>query len=79
MAGIRTIFVNPAAYDSREDYDMRLVELLREVRADLVCLAGYMRILTPVLVQAYAGKNFEHPPFLAAQVRRQRDVWQARA
>ena len=65
MAGIRTIFINPAAYDSREEYDLRLVELLREVGADIVCLAGYMRILTPVLVRAYKGRILNiHPALL---------------
>lgn len=38
---------------SREDYDQEVVDLLRGHRVDLVCLAGYMRLLTPAFVQAF--------------------------
>lgn len=37
----------------REAYDLRLVEALRRHRVDLVCLAGYMRIVTPAFLRAY--------------------------
>jgi phosphoribosylglycinamide formyltransferase-1 len=37
----------------REAYDLRLVEVLRAHRVDLVCLAGYMRIVTPAFLRAY--------------------------
>jgi phosphoribosylglycinamide formyltransferase-1 len=37
----------------REAYDLRLVEALRTHRVDLVCLAGYMRIVTPAFLRAF--------------------------
>jgi formyltetrahydrofolate-dependent phosphoribosylglycinamide formyltransferase len=47
----------------RADYDAELVKAVGEV--DLVCLIGYMRILTPVFVNAYAGRIINvHPSLL---------------
>ncbi len=64
-AGVRAEFVDPKLFSSREDYDRRLVELLRGERADLLCLAGYMRILSPVLVSAFKGRILNiHPALL---------------
>ncbi len=64
-AGVRSIFLNPAPFPKREDFDAEVLRLLREVRADIVCLAGYMRILTPGLVQAFAGRMLNvHPALL---------------
>jgi phosphoribosylglycinamide formyltransferase-1 len=64
-AGLHSVFLNPAAYDSNEGYDKRVLELLNEAKADLICLAGYLRILTPVLVKAYPGRILNvHPSLL---------------
>lgn len=64
-AGVRAVFVDPKASANREAYDLHLVELLREVETEIICLAGYMRILTPVLVNAYAGRILNiHPALL---------------
>ncbi len=37
----------------RDSYDLRLVEVLRAHRVDLVCLAGYMRLVTPTFLRAF--------------------------
>ncbi len=51
----------------REEYDADLVELLRERRVDLVCLAGFMRRLSPVFVQAFRERLLNvHPSLLPA-------------
>ena len=51
----------------REDHDRELVALLRERDVDLVCLAGYMRLLSPVFLAAYAGRILNvHPSLLPA-------------
>lgn len=52
---------------SREDYDQEVVDRLREHRVDLICLAGYMRLLTPVFVQAFPQRILNiHPSLLPA-------------
>ena len=52
---------------TREDHDRALVALLREHRVDLVCLAGYMRLLSPVFFEAFAGRILNvHPSLLPA-------------
>ncbi|NWF94916.1 MAG: phosphoribosylglycinamide formyltransferase [Candidatus Thorarchaeota archaeon] len=66
-AGIRTEVVTKLDYPEREDHDRRVVELLRECNVDLVVLAGYMRILTSVLVDAYKNRIINiHPSLLPA-------------
>jgi phosphoribosylglycinamide formyltransferase-1 len=52
---------------TREDHDRELVSLLRQHRVDLVCLAGYMRLLSPVFFEAFAGRILNvHPSLLPA-------------
>lgn len=64
-AGIATCCINHRDFDSREAFDAALVERLDECEADLVILAGFMRILTPVFTQAYAGRLLNiHPSLL---------------
>ncbi|HEX3985258.1 MAG TPA: phosphoribosylglycinamide formyltransferase [Acidobacteriaceae bacterium] len=51
----------------RAEHDQEIVACLREHRADLVCLAGYMRLLSPGFVQAFAGRILNiHPSLLPA-------------
>ncbi len=50
---------------SREEYDGELLEICRAKKIDLICLAGYMRILTPVLIRPYLYKMMNiHPALL---------------
>jgi len=65
--GLSTLYLRPKDFDSREDYDQRIVEEMREREIDLICLAGYMRILTPVLCRAYTNRIINiHPALLPA-------------
>ncbi|WP_245711830.1 phosphoribosylglycinamide formyltransferase [Hymenobacter psychrophilus] len=46
----------------RADYDAEVVKILRQYRPDYVVLAGYMRILSPTFVRAFAGRILNiHP------------------
>lgn len=66
-AGIEAVHLDPKAHDGREEHDAALVELLRQREIDLVCLAGYMRILSPVFVRAFWGRTLNvHPALLPA-------------
>jgi phosphoribosylglycinamide formyltransferase-1 len=50
-------------FSSREEYDKALVTLIQSYKADLVVLAGFMRILTPVFTQNIKAINL-HPSLL---------------
>jgi phosphoribosylglycinamide formyltransferase-1 len=63
--GVEVIVLDHREAGSREEHDRRIVAALEERRVDLVCLAGYMRLLTPVLLRAYAGRILNvHPALL---------------
>jgi phosphoribosylglycinamide formyltransferase-1 len=64
-AGIPTHCVNHRDYDSREAFDRALVACLADYPVDLVVLAGFMRILTPVFIEPFAGRLMNiHPSLL---------------
>lgn len=51
----------------RESYDAALAQALRDARIDWICLAGYMRLLTPAFVNAFPGRILNiHPSLLPA-------------
>lgn len=51
----------------RDEYDALLVKELRNRGVELVCLAGFMRIITPVLIQAFPNRILNiHPSLLPA-------------
>ena len=52
-AGVATEVLPSKGVADREAYDLRLVEALRARRVDLVCLAGYMRLVTPAFLRAF--------------------------
>ena len=64
-AGIKTRCINHRDYDSREVFDAALCSALQELDIDLVILAGFMRILTPVFIEPYLGQLLNiHPSLL---------------
>jgi phosphoribosylglycinamide formyltransferase-1 len=63
--GIPTEVVDHRAFPNREAFDTRLVEIIRSSGAELVCLAGFMRVLTPVFVHAFPNRILNiHPALL---------------
>ncbi len=57
----------PSAGREREDYDREVVARLRSAGVELVALAGYMRLLSGVLLDAYPGRILNiHPSLLPA-------------
>lgn len=64
---IEAVFVDPKSFSSRAEFDREVIRILKEHDTDLVLLAGYMRIITEELVDAYAGKIMNiHPALLPA-------------
>ncbi|MBK5144989.1 phosphoribosylglycinamide formyltransferase [Budviciaceae bacterium BWR-B9] len=65
QSGIITEVVEPKYFSSRTDYDLALADTIDRYKPDLIVLAGYMRILSPVFVNRYAGKLLNiHPSLL---------------
>jgi phosphoribosylglycinamide formyltransferase-1 len=66
-AGLETLFLDPKAFAGREDYDRAVIAELDRRAIDLVCLAGYMKVLTPALCEAYKDRIVNiHPALLPA-------------
>ncbi|HEY6971414.1 MAG TPA: phosphoribosylglycinamide formyltransferase [Candidatus Angelobacter sp.] len=52
---------------TREDHDAEVVRALKEAQVDLVCLAGYMRLLSPEFIRAFPNQILNiHPSLLPA-------------
>lgn len=65
--GAPAIFLDPKATPGREAYDAVILEHLRKHDVELVALAGYMRIVTQVLINAYPNRIMNiHPALLPA-------------
>lgn len=64
-AGIPTTCVDHRDYPDREAFDTALVRCVQQRRPDLVILAGFMRILTPVFITPFSGRLLNiHPSLL---------------
>lgn len=50
---LEVLFLDPKAYPSREDYDKEIIKEIKKRNVDLICLAGYMRILTPLFCEEF--------------------------
>lgn len=63
--GIAQRFYNPKAYPSKKEYEQDILKWLKEMDVDLIVLAGYMRFIGEVLLEAYPQAIVNiHPAFL---------------
>jgi phosphoribosylglycinamide formyltransferase-1 len=63
--GAKALFIDPHDVHEREAFDRALVTALTEHQVELVCLAGFMRILTPAFLAAFPGRVMNiHPALL---------------
>ncbi len=63
--GIVTYFVNPKNFNTKEDFENKIVEILNLHNIELIALAGYMRILGKPLLNSYLNKIINiHPSLL---------------
>lgn len=63
--GINVIMIDHTHYESREAFDTKLVENIKALDVDLMVLAGFMRILTPIFTKNIRSINI-HPSLLPA-------------
>ncbi|MCH6579002.1 MAG: phosphoribosylglycinamide formyltransferase [Nitrospinae bacterium] len=65
--GIESLWLDPEPFAGKKEYDRAVAGELKERGVDLVCLAGYMRILDPEFIRAFQGKIINiHPSLLPA-------------
>jgi phosphoribosylglycinamide formyltransferase-1 len=63
--GLAAFAVDRKAYRGRAEYEAEILRILDSARPDLVCLAGYMRMLSPQFVRRYPGRILNiHPSLL---------------
>jgi phosphoribosylglycinamide formyltransferase-1 len=66
-ASVPTRLIPHQEFASREAFDRALLEAVRGAGADLICLAGFMRLLTPALLDPFQGRVLNiHPSLLPA-------------
>ncbi|BAF60723.1 MAG: phosphoribosylglycinamide formyltransferase [Pelotomaculum sp.] len=78
-AGIPAEFVDPGKFNSKEDYEKVLVDILNRYEVGLVCLAGYMRIVGRVMLEAFPNRIMNiHPALLPSfpGLHGQRQAWE---
>ena len=64
-AGLEALYLNPKLFSGREEYDKQAVREIRKRDVDLVCLAGYMRILSPYFCREFKNRCMNiHPALL---------------
>ncbi len=63
--GLSTLFLNPKDYPSREDFEQDIIKEIKVRDVDLICLAGYMRILSPSFCREFSHRIMNiHPALL---------------
>ncbi|MCE5198834.1 MAG: phosphoribosylglycinamide formyltransferase [Armatimonadota bacterium] len=62
--GAKTITLAPKNFDTPEGYDHAILNALTENRIDLICLAGYMRVLGQCVIDAYRNRIMNVHPAL---------------
>ena len=65
--GLEVVFLDPKGYPNKAAYEEKMIELLKSKSVDLICLAGFMRILGKNFIEAFSGKIINiHPSLLPA-------------
>ena len=63
--GITDVFIDPSDYSNKQDYEKEIIEVLKDNDADLILLAGYMRLVGNYLISAYRNSIINiHPALL---------------
>ena len=62
---LQTAIIDPELYNSNDAFDRELISIIQQHEVELIILAGYMRVLTPLFVSHYFGKILNiHPSLL---------------
>ena len=77
VRGVESFVFNPGDYGCKADYEREIIRRMDALGVDLVCLAGYMRIVSDVLLEAYGGRIVNIHPSLLPSFRGAHAVEQA--
>ncbi len=75
--GIPTKLCNHRDFQNREDFDRQIVEILQQYQVEWVVMAGWMRLVTPVLIDAFPDRIINIHPSLLPSFRGVKAVEQA--
>ncbi|MGL4946117.1 MAG: phosphoribosylglycinamide formyltransferase [Cetobacterium sp.] len=63
--GVTSYFVNPKDYNTKMEFEEKIIEILKREEIEYIVLAGYMRIISPILLEEYFNKIINiHPAYL---------------
>lgn len=74
---VPAVLLNHRNFERREDFDRQIVQTLRQYQVELVIMAGWMRLVTPVLIDAFPNQIINIHPSLLPSFRGIRAVEQA--
>jgi phosphoribosylglycinamide formyltransferase 1 len=74
---IRAVLLNHRDYKKREELDAKIAQTLQEFNVEMVVMAGWMRIVTPVLIDAFPDKIINIHPSLLPSFKGARAIEQA--
>ena len=64
---IPSVIIKNSDFENREDFDRKMIDVLKSLSVDLVVMAGFMRLLTPLFLNAFPMKIMNiHPAILPA-------------
>ncbi len=64
---LETVYLNPKDYPNRQDYEQEVIKEVKKRKVDLICLAGYMKILSPTFCRHFENSIMNiHPALLPA-------------
>ena len=62
---IKTYFLDPNIFNTKEAFDRKLISIIDELVVELIILAGFMKILSPIFIHHFSGKILNiHPSLL---------------
>ncbi|MFJ5771811.1 phosphoribosylglycinamide formyltransferase [Psychrobacillus sp. NPDC093180] len=65
IAGIETLAIKPSSFSSKAAYEQEILQKLKELEVEWIVLAGYMRLIGNVLLEAYSSRIINiHPSLL---------------
>ncbi len=77
--GISSYYINPNIYPDKSAYEQEIIKKLREHQVQIVALAGYMRLVSKVLLRAFPNRVINiHPSLLPSfpGLEAQRQAWE---